>query len=129
MTMDRKCEEVYEPLGRVGRLRSRVNNFIQILTATEQSRLDKTATDQSRLDKRLDDWVVSEAVNGNKKRKCFAIPAKNKKLVDRKEVEDGLLKVLKEVGGKTLESSAVSTEFRMKWDSIVDDFTILLDYF
>ncbi|KAI3850578.1 hypothetical protein MKX03_016005 [Papaver bracteatum] len=47
--------------------------------------------------------------------------------VDRKEVEESLLEVLKKVSGKALESNAADTEFMKKWDLVVNDFYLLSD--
>ncbi|KAL5707280.1 hypothetical protein ACHQM5_025346 [Ranunculus cassubicifolius] len=120
MPIENKCGEVTERLGSIGRLLSTANSYIRILEAiVENSRFEE----EMRL---LEVAVDKEKTPKNRIRE-------SQKLVERERVEEGLLKVLKEVTGKTLDSNDLpdSNEFWKRWWSMWDDavssFTVLLD--
>ncbi|KAL5707281.1 hypothetical protein ACHQM5_025347 [Ranunculus cassubicifolius] len=120
MPVENKCGEVTERLGSIGRLLSTANSYIRILEAiVENSRFEE--------EMRLLEVAVDKEKNPKNRIR------ENQKLVERERVEEGLLKVLKEVTGKTLDSNDLpdSNEFWKRWWSMWDDavtsFTILLD--
>ncbi|KAL5707278.1 hypothetical protein ACHQM5_025344 [Ranunculus cassubicifolius] len=121
MPIENKCGEVTERLGSIGRLLATVNSYIRILGAiVENSRFEE----EMRL---LESSTFDKEKNPKKRIR------ESQKLVERERVEEGLLKVLKEVTGKTLDSDDLpdSYEFWKRWWSMWDDavssFTILLD--
>ncbi|KAI3924711.1 hypothetical protein MKW92_041144, partial [Papaver armeniacum] len=123
--MAEKVGEAKGQLGNARRLLKGVNEFIQMLATTEQRRLNNV--------------VVSQVVAGDlkenkddsrrydKKRKRLESPTNVSRVVDKREVEEGLLKLLKQVSGKTLENNAADTEFMNRWGRIVNDFYLLSD--
>ncbi|KAL5707279.1 hypothetical protein ACHQM5_025345 [Ranunculus cassubicifolius] len=121
MPIENKCGEVTERLGSIGRLLATVNSYIRILGAiVENSRFEE----EMRL---LESSTFDKEKNPKKRIR------ESQKLVERERVEEGLLKVLKEVTGKTVDSDDLpdSYEFWKRWWSMWDDavssFTILLD--
>ncbi|RZC60105.1 hypothetical protein C5167_021865 [Papaver somniferum] len=138
--MAEKVGEVKGQLGNARRLLKGVNEFILILEKTKQCEftVDKdkkrkryTQGSQGYASREVDRKEVEKrrhAKEGYASREVDRKQVEERKEVDRKEVEESLLEVLKKASGKSLENKAADTEFMKKWDLIMNDFFLFSDY-
>ncbi|KAI3868207.1 hypothetical protein MKW92_015928, partial [Papaver armeniacum] len=112
--MAEKVGEAYAQLGNARMLLQTVNEFIHILATTKQRGFNVDKDNFGRYEKK-------------RKRNTLESPSYVSGEVDKKEVEESLLKVLKKVSGKELKSNTEDTEFMKKWDFIVNYFFLFSD--
>ncbi|KAI3850581.1 hypothetical protein MKX03_016008, partial [Papaver bracteatum] len=114
--MAEKVGDAYAQLGNARMLLHTVNEFIHILATIEQRRFNVDKDNSGRY------YYMK------RKRNTLESPSYVSREVDKKEVEESLLEVLKKVSGKEMKSNAPPNEVMKKWDLIVNDFFLFSGY-